>query len=202
MFGMQFMLDSIGRTQRSLDELILPSREVDSEGIPISEEDETAFYPSPSKQPSTEKCSICSEVSGKPNAIQLAWMNKLCEKFGSKSASHNRIPMEIWPDIPSWSKPPVLNEYLLKPLFIWHPENQFGISVAQGKCPHCRKIGCLKFKQYTQPHHVQCLTIDAYMVSARYVCSQKLGGCAKTFAIFDEDIVSKSNIIPSSIFLK
>ena len=202
MFGLQPLLESIGKTQRTLPELVHAAPEVGSESFPSLDKDKMPYYSSPLERPTTEKCGSCSAVSGTINEIQMVWMTKVLEKLGSESSSQNPIPMEIWPDIPSWSKPPVLDQYLLKPFFIWHPENQFGISVTKGKCPYCSKIGCLKFKQYTQARHVQCLTTDAYMVSARYVCSRKNGGCAKTFAIFYEDVVNKSTIVPSSIFLK
>src|SRR5450759_2313982 len=101
---------------------------------------------------------------------------KLFEKHALQGSSHQRILLEIWPDIPPWNKPPVLNEYLLKPLLIWHPENQFGIPIAKEECPNCKKHGSLKSKEYTKPHHIHCLTMDAYMVSVRYVCQRKMGG--------------------------
>ena len=146
MFGLQPILESIGKTQRTLPELVHASTEVGSENIPILDKDKMPFYPSPLERPTTEKCGSCSAVSGTINEVQLVWMTKVLEKLGSESSSHNPIPMEIWLDIPSWRKPHVLDQYLLKPLFIWHPENQFGISITKGRCPHCSKIGCLKFK--------------------------------------------------------
>ena len=124
------------------------------------------------------------------------------EKYPLDGSSHQRIPMEILPDIPLWNKPPSLDDYLLKPLFIWHPEIQYGISIAEEKCPFCDKSGTLKSKEYTKPRHIECLTTDAYMVSVRYICDRKMGGCKKTFNIHDEDVVGKTKIIPTSILLK
>ena len=134
--------------------------------------------------------------------MQMAWIAKMLKKDGFESSSRQCIPMEISPDIPLWNKPPVLAEYLLKPLFIWHLENQFGISITKGKCPHCQKIGSMKFKEYTNPRYIHCLTTNAYMVSAQYICDKKTGGCKKVFTICDEDIVKKANLLPSSVFLK
>jgi hypothetical protein len=203
MFGLHSILDSLGKTQRSIDELIPIPNEVGSSSIPISTSDDKPFYSSPTERPTQEICPSCSMDSRRPNEKQLEWIGKLLEsKYLLNSSSQQRIPLEIKPDIPAWNKPPVLNDYLLKPLFIWHPENQFGISIAKEACPHCKKDGSLKMKEYTDPRPIHCLTTDAYMVFVRYVCARKEGGCGKSFVVFDENVVNKSNLVPTSIFLK
>lgn len=196
MFGLHSILESIDKTQRSTNELVPIPMEIDSD------EKESTAYSSPSERPGKEPCFVCSKISGTTNDKQLEWISKVLLKHPVDSSSSQRIPMEIKPDIPLWSKPPVLDEYLLKPLFIWHPENQFGISIAKEKCPYCAKEGSVKIKEWITPRHIHCLSTDAYMVSVRYVCSRKMGGCKKTFAITDEEFVNISNLVPSSIFLK
>src|SRR5450759_4937611 len=164
MFGLHSILDSFGKMQYSIDELVPIPNEVGSSSIPISTEDDKPFYSSPTERPTQEKCTSFSKESGRPNDKQLEWIAKLLDKQALDSSSHQRIPLEIWPDIPAWNKPPVLDEYLLKPLLIRHPENQFGIPIAKEKCPNCKKHGSLKSKEYINPCPIHCLTTDAYMV--------------------------------------
>lgn len=202
MFGLNSIIQSLGKTQRSIDELIPISKEVGSSSFPTSTADNVPFYSSTTERPTSEKCTSCAKKSGSANDKQLQWIAKIVEQHALDSSSHQQIPLEIWPDIPTWNKPPILDEYLLKPLFIWHPENQFGIPITKEECPHCKKQGSLKPKEYTDPRPIHCLTTDAYMVSVRYICARSMGGCAKSFVVFDEDVVSRSKLVPTSIFMK
>lgn len=118
------------------------------------------FYRSPMDRPSSEKCFKCSKLSGTVNQLQKDWI--------TRQLTRREFPEWVFPTLPKWNRKPLLQEYLLKPLHIYHPEQQLGIAISTlGKCPFCSRFKSLEFKSWTEPRHVHCLEQDAFQVSAR-----------------------------------
>lgn len=153
--GVEGILKWIAATQRSIDEAVKPSPDIDA-----SFPDAPSYYSSPMERPSREKCHACSKLSGSINSLQMEWI--------AKQLDSETYPLWIYPTLPKWTTRPNVKDYLLKPVQIYHPEHQLGISISVlGSCPFCSRKGTLRFHGWTDPRHVHCLETDAYQVSAR-----------------------------------
>ena len=86
---------------------------------------------------------------------------------------------------------------ILKPLGIWHLEHQFDIIFSKEHCPHCKKLGFLRFNKFLPPRHVHGLERNCYFTCPEYICTKL--GCKKTFTVMDKGL--DINLIPNEVAL-
>ena len=199
MNGLSSILHSLDSTQRTKESLLLCSPCISQESVPSVP---PPFYSSPLDRPTAEPCfsDNCKKQSGTLNENQSLWISKMI-KSALNEGSCTDLAVLHNPPISRWDKKPNLNDYLLKPLYIIHPEVQYALDICGGKCPSCNSLGSLKFKQFSAPRVIECLDTVAYAVEARYECKLKPGGCGKTINVMDEQAVSMTGLIPIEVQL-
>ena len=192
MNGLQPFLDALSTTQRVKDDLVTPPPCEASQDKPPH-----ASHTSSDDRCKTEKCLTCGKASGlKPNEAQLRFMRDALKKESLKES----VSQWILPPIQKFSSKPNLAAYLQKPLLIWHPEKQYGVSISGKKCPACKPPYTLVFKQFTGIRHCHGISQDFYACAASYRC--KNPNCDVVYSAFDQDRLIKAELVPAEVFLR
>ena len=130
--GIQAIVDLMFKCQRRVEDMVPLAPEIE----PDPNNPPAVFYSSPKERPTTEPCKMpeCNKLSGTANKLQLLWISTALEKLRATSGI---VPLKVDPDMPQWSKKPILEDYILKPLLIVDPERQRGFTFVGNKCPSC-----------------------------------------------------------------
>ena len=139
-------------------------------------------------------------MSGTANNNQMYWIEV---QLATAISGGHQLTLQIDPPKPCWSKQLVLDDYLLQPLLIIHPENQHDVKFdlkclhcVSESCPTCYLVWMTGLKAYSKPHHVHLLDCNASVVLACYQCTTK--EWQSTFSILD---LSLAPCIPESMLL-
>ena len=142
------------------------------------------------------KCG-CGKISGAVNEIQSTWIRHQLKKLQSANPQPDPYPMTLEPQVVSFNSHPNWRKYTLRKVYIIHPSAQYKIPAETLSCPECRRSGTLRFKEFSAPRHVHCLTMDAYACSATYLCQTGVGGCGKTCSASNPSL----QLFPAEIYL-